>query len=349
MINVFSDLHHFGLFNSLHLLFEKRLGGKLYRPIGEDWLTQGYWKMAEIYNNHPATVAQYLGIPESLKEDDAGAFSMYRIEDQGHGYWQKAITLNRFMMMPIDLIIASIPQHIESFAKLAADHPNKPKVVYQIGNQWDLSINSPIKNIMASARLAYRPPGFNIIEYHQEFDTGIFHPPKTSNLTKPIIRSFVNCFNTASIYEYDWSQFLLQETLMPDWKFESLGGSCRDGNADGQRQVAERIRESAFIWHVKYAGDGYGHILHSAAACGVPIIFKKQYYAGKLGEVLLRDGITGIQIDGLNLQEIKAKIEHFSDHTRWQTLSDNIYQVFKENVDFDAEELAMRQFLQNLV
>lgn len=346
MQKVFSDLHHFGLFNSLHLLFEKRLGGQLYRPIGEDWLHKGYWKMAEIYNNHPATVAQYLGTTDSMPTDGKG---LYPIEDQGHGYVQNAITLDRFMSEPIDLIIASIPQHIDSFAKLAADHPNKPKVVYQIGNQWDLNINSPIKNVMASARLAYCPPGFNVIEYHQEFDTEIFRPPKTGDLIQPVIRSFVNCFNTASIYEYDWNQFLQQESLMPNWKFESLGGSCRDGNADGQWQVAQKIRESAFVWHVKYAGDGYGHVLHSAAACGRPIIFKKQYYTGKLGEVLLRDGVTGIQIDGLNLQEIKAKIEHFSDHTRWQTLSDNIYQVFKENVDFDAEELAMRQFLQNLV
>jgi hypothetical protein len=347
MLNVFSDLHHFGLFNSLHLLFEGRLGGKLYRPIGEEWLTRGYWKMAEIYNNHPATVAQYLGNKADYETEERGG--VYPIWDNGHGFTQNAITIDRFMNEPIDIIIASIPQHIESFARLAEAHPNKPKLIYQIGNQWDLVITSPIKNVMASAKLPYRPPGFNIIEYHQEFDTNVFRPSFLTDLPPKNIRSFVNCFNTASIYSYDWDQFLQLEKMMPDWKLESFGGSCRDGNANGINEVAEKIRDSMFVWHVKYAGDGYGHVLHSAAACGQPVIFKKAYYVGKLGDVLLRDGETGIQIDGLSLEQVKNKILHYSDHMRWRALSENIYRIFRENVDFDLEELAIRQFLQNLV
>ena len=40
---VFADYHHSGLYRSFELLFEKRLGGTLFKPIGWDWWNQGYW------------------------------------------------------------------------------------------------------------------------------------------------------------------------------------------------------------------------------------------------------------------------------------------------------------------
>src|SRR3990167_7086867 len=270
-LNVFSDLHHFGLFNSLRLLFEKRLGGKIYRPIGEDWLEKGYWRMAEIYNNHPSTVAQYLGIKDGNRLKN----NYYEIYEPEHTYWQKALTPEQFFAKDIDIVIASIPEHIESFKRLCQEHPNHPKFIYQVGNAWPVEAGMA-PNVMASAKLSGVPSGVNFIEYHQEFDLEIFH------VGKPVVRkigdliidclcippqnkiySFINCLNTADIYKNDWPLFTQLESLMPDWQWRTFGGSCRDGVANGEEGVAEKMREAKFIWHVKAGGDGYGHVLYN--------------------------------------------------------------------------------------
>src|SRR3990167_1968898 len=103
--NVFTDFHHAGLLNSLIMLFEGRLGGAVYRPIGTEWHEKGYWK---IYD-HPATVQQYLGIggaaPDGspkLNQVVGGPISqgvplLYFCKDIDSGKTNKAITFEGFM------------------------------------------------------------------------------------------------------------------------------------------------------------------------------------------------------------------------------------------------------------
>lgn len=318
------------------------MDGKLYRPIGEEWLHKGYWKMAEIYNNHPATVAQYLGIrPDYVKEDGA-----YLIYEAGHDFYQRAITLDEFFALPFDIVIATIPQHIESFKRLCAEHPNHPKLIYQIGNAWPVEAGLA-PNIMASAKIANVPEGINFIEYHQEFDLKIFKP--TAPVDTKNIYSFINCLNTASIYEKDWQLFQKVEEAMPEWAFRSFGGSCRDGQANGQREVAEMMGQSRFIWHTKAFGDGYGHVLHNAAAVARPAIVIREYYQGKMGECLMDDGKTCVAIDGLGVDEIKAKIEYYNDPARYCQMVQNISDNFKRTVNFDTETELIKEFLAKLI
>lgn len=338
---VFSDMHHMGLYNSLHLLFEKRLGGTLFRPIGEEWLTQGYWRMAEIYNNHPATVAQYLGIPLN----DVIFDEVHRIFEPQHEFWQNAITLNKFLELKPDIVIASIPEHIKTFKELA-DRVGA-KMIYQIGNAWPVEAGLA-SNIMASAKIDNVPSDINFIEYHQEFPLGIFYPDLDSFPGKNIY-SFVNCFNTASIYKGDWELFLDIESMLQNWSFKSLGGSCRDGVANGEKGVADKMREARFIWHTKWAGDGYGHIIYNSAAVGRPLIVKKQYYEEKMGSELMIDRETCLCIDGLNYNEICNKIEYFSEPGRYKTLCENAYNNFINKVSFDEEETKLKQFLEKLI
>lgn len=354
---VFADQHHFGLYNSLKLLFEDRLGGELYRPIGEDWLHKGYWRMAEIYNNHPTTIAQYLGIrPDYKVEDD-----VYRVYDPEHECYQRAITYDKFMSLPIDIVIASIPEHIESFKRLAAEHPNKPKFIYQIGNAWPIEAGTA-PNIMASAKISGVPSNIHFIEYHQEFSTKIFKPfnPNKPEKTEwdgytllendqKLIYSFINCLNTASIYAADWPLFLRLEQMTPDWKWRTFGGSCRDGDVKGEKGVAEAMRQARFVWHVKAGGDGFGHVLHNAFAMGRPVIVKKSYYFGKLGEQLLIDGVTCIDIDNLSPQEIVDKINYYDELSRYREMCLATYEQFKKVCDFDKEFGDLQNFLENLI
>ena len=118
MINVLSDLHNGSLYNSLHLLFENRLGWNLYRPIGEDWFTNGYWKIAETYGNWPETITQFLGINNQpydpyknlngrLVERDG----IYHIFSPEGNFEHKAITFDTFKNMKFDYIVASHTLH----------------------------------------------------------------------------------------------------------------------------------------------------------------------------------------------------------------------------------------------
>ena len=354
MYNVFTDFHHSSLLNSLIILFEKRFNGNVYRPIGTEWHELGYWK---IYN-HPETIQQFLGIggatPDGTRELNEVASTtpeadpIYNCYDIDSDQTNKAITHSRFMNEQIDLVVASIPDHIEPFRRLCDSHPSKPKLIYQIGNAWNIGddLEKHVDGIMASARLN-RAPTVPFIEYHQEFDIDIFKPQNLSPIRK--VGSFVNCFNVDALFVDDWHLFTACEKLVPQWKFEAFGGQCRDGAAHGSKQLSQFMNESEFIWHTKNGGDGYGHVIHNAAAVGKPIICKLEYYRGKLAEKLLRDGETAVVIDGLNAQEIINKIEYFSERIRYNEMCKITAINFNIVVDFDAEALNIKNWLENIL
>lgn len=350
---VFVDFHHASLLNSFILLFENRLGGSVYRPIGREWFDQGFWK---IYD-HPATVMQYLDVggatpdrtPPLNELKDVTRSSddtlIYNCQDIDSGFYNKAITFDAFMKLHIDIIIASIPQHIEPFKKLCELHPDKPKLIFQIGNAWTVDAGLA-PNIMASALIENVPEHINFISYHQEFDLNVFKPLNMAK--RNTISSFVNCFNVAGHFLSDWNLFMEVEEIMNDWAFRSYGGQCRDGAAHGSNQLAEFMNEAKFIWHTKNGGDGYGHIIYNASACGVPLITKKSYYENKMGAELMIDDVTCINIDGLTSNEVVEKIHYYSEPLRYQTMCDAVLSNFYKVVSFDIEETRLRAFIERL-
>lgn len=350
MIKVFCDYHHSALLQSFILLFEQRFGGEVYRPIGRDWYDKGYWK---IYD-HPATVAQYLD-PGSATPDGSSPLNqttgdsssgIYFCDDIQSGGKNKAITYNAFMATNFDIVIASVPQHIAPFRKLCDEHPNHPKLIYQIGNAWTITNeqNAMVDGIMASAKCPLTPTK-PYIEYHQEFDLGVFNLRTFAQLPEPVITSFVNCFNTDQLFALDWQVFRQTEISMPNYEFKAMGGGCRDGSAHGAHGVAAQMERSRFIWHTKAGGDGYGHVIHTAAARGIPLIVRKSYYDGKMAEPLLKDGETCIVIDGLSGAQIVDKINQYSEPEIYRQMCDKTYDNFLANVDFDREAQEIEKFL----
>jgi hypothetical protein len=350
--NVFVDHHHASLLNSFILFFEGFLGGNVYRPIGIEWAEKGYWKVYD----HPATQAQFLHVGGATPDGtqpvneviDNPIPGLYHCQDIDSGYYNKAITFDLFMALPIDIIIASIPAHVEPFFKLSKLHPNKPKCIYQIGNAWDVPADIPIKNIMASATLGNIPSGYNVVSYHQEFDTNIFSPDFSLSPDKNVY-SFINCFNIQSHFAGDWQLFINVEKQLPDYKFRAYGGQCRDGASHGSKALAETIKEARFIWHTKNGGDGYGHIIHNVPACGRPLLVKRQYYNGKMAERLLVDGVSCIAIDGMTPPEIANKIKWYSDPARYTDLCIGAHRVFTETVDFKSEHKLLLNFIEKLI
>lgn len=345
-MRILTDFHHAGLLNSLILLFENRLGGEVYRPIGLEWAEEGFWAVYD----HPATREQFLTLNQAykpkdwskplnkiIKEPEPG---IYYCQDIDSGYFNKAITLPKFKEMDFDIVIASMPQHIEPFKRLIDKYMPKAKLIYQVGNQWD---NIYADNIMASARLERLPENINHVEYHQEFDLDIFNPVHT--LQRKTIKSFMNCPDQ---FKDDYGLLLKIEKSLPDWDIKIHGGMGRDGPLHGSKAVAEGIKHSQFVWHVKPGGDGYGHILFNSAACGVPVIVKKSYYQGKLGEKLLVDGVTCIDIDGLNVQDCINKIREHSRLENYDRMAKAVHANFVKKVDFNQDELKIRAFLERL-
>lgn len=331
------------------MLFEGRMGHMVYRPIGREWYDEGFWK---IYD-HPSTIEQYLGIGGATPDgtpplnDIAGVVGgLYLCNDIDSGKTNRAITLESFKSMPFDIVIASIPQHIEPFRELIRKYKPEAKLIFQVGNSWSVDANS-VKNVMASAIVPNVLPGINFVSYHQEFDTKVFRPGGT--FQDKDIYSFVNCFNTAEIFKEDWELFTQMESLMPEWNFRAFGGQCRDGSKNGSNQLAGAMRTCRFAWHTKKNGDGFGHVLHNLGSIGKPFIIKAEYYRGKMAEPFIIDGETCLAIDSLSIEEIKNKIEYFSDNDRYLKLTNNLIRKFKETVDFDKDEEKVKDFLAHLL
>lgn len=372
---VFTDFHHSSLLYSFILLFEKRFNGVVLRPIGLEWYEQGYWKI----NNQRDTAEQFLGFQSVPKDgtvplNDIDSVTakqtgetyagipgvpsldeiIYYCDDFRNGEKNKAIRLHTFFQIPIDIIIASIPEHIQPFRELCDKHKDHPKLIYQVGNHWnvDPSKSQLLDGVMASAEIT-PPSGIPFVKYHQEFDRVIFSPVVLTPYGESIdwtpeknIYSFVNVFEQWPEY---WQHFQMVEQAMPQWTFKAFGGQCRDGNMTGSKELADKMRESRFIWHTKKWGDGYGHILHNAFSVGRPVIIKREDYCGKLGDRLLMDGQTAIFIDGLSLQGIVEKIEYYSQPEEYKKMCEAVERRFLEVVDFDRDQMYIEKFLMDVV
>jgi hypothetical protein len=260
MKKVFADYHHSALYHSLQLLFEKRLGWKLYRAIGPEWYHEGYWM---IYN-HPHTVNQFLGLHQAteipmdihgnpLTENERKNLhydvkdGIYYIMDPVHECNHRAITLDRFKDMDFDIVLSSIPAHIAPYNKLISLYQPRAKHIFQVGNCWG---HLPgVRNILASTAPFDVPVNINLCNYHQEFDLNIFRyePPSFHN----VVHSYVHYMKNPEIMDQ-------VATSLPGWQFTKFGAGM-DMPILEARGVADSIRRSSFTWHYKPEGDGFGH------------------------------------------------------------------------------------------
>lgn len=325
------------------MLFEDRLGHELYFPIGMEWYPdfwdiQPFKETAQQFlqpNSQP-----YPPTPSTSKvlAEAEGIFSIESFEGTPP---TKGLEFERFKKEKFDIIIASVPQHVDKFIKLRDLYQPQAKLIFQVGNAWAFDMSFPIKNILAAAKIPDLP-GFNTCEYHEEFDTKVFHYEPAENTRK--VYSFVNCLNSVDLYSRDWALFLRLEELLPEWEFKSFGGLCRDGAIGNIQEVANKMREATFIFHCKTQGDGMGLSIHQAAAVGRPLVTRASDYKGKLAEPLIVDAMTALGVDGRTPEEIAEIIK--IDAVK--TMGLNIHRKFKEIVNFDDEEQQIRAFLEKL-
>ena len=341
-MKIFTDLHHTDLAYSLYLLLEKRLKHQLFRPIGMEWFTEGYWKI----NDLEATARQYLEVGSKPDDGTNPLNDIYNdrneyceVHDPHNNYLQRAITLDVFKRTEFDVIIASVPQHVKPFQELIEKYQPKAKLVFQMGNHFDIH-GLGIKNLMAST-IPFPFCG-NEVFYHQEFSTEVFSP--SSDKPKKQIVSFINCLRQNG----GMQNYYELKNLMWDYEFFSFGGQCDDGGISNTRDISQIMRESAFGFHCKWGADGYGHILHNFFACGTPVIVNYKDYKDKLGGKLLIPDETCIVAEiGDNMEKVAEKIHNLSP-LQYEWMRQRTYDKFLETVDFEKDAEKVKKFLVRL-
>ncbi len=340
-MKILVDNHHGDLLYSLQLLFEKRLGWELYYPYGIEWYKEGYWKVFPAED----TARQYLcpssgqtmkdsGLPEYTTELSPGVFSFPDVLRQDVHY--KVITLQAFKDTKFDVVLSSMPPHVEPFNSLVRNYQPSAKHIFQAGNNWRMDLN--VRNVLTSARQFKVPVGANQVYYHQEFDTSLFHPG-----TEPVKNLVVNLQHIMN----EPQKFHQLESMMPGWKFLAHGIGNRDGDANVSiNGMAKLFQKMGFLWHVKSADEGYGYNIHYAYATGTPLIVNSSYQRGFTAELLYQDKVNCIDVYNKSMSEIEHWLRVALDN--YDVWSQATYKRFKQVVDFDAEEKKIRDFLGRL-
>lgn len=316
-MKIFCDRHHEALTKSLQMLLVNRLGHELLFPAGLEWFENGYWKIAEPYNNSPVTINQYLGLNNP------------------------GIKLDWFLKTPPDVLIASFYNNIVPYKELAQEVG--AKLVVQIGNEWPIDW-SLVDNLMASTMPINVPEGKNAVFYHQEFDTNIYSYKAPTKDTKMIV-SFVNCLSSQKHFKKDWQDFLQLERELDGYRFLAHGASTRDGVINGAQAVAEVMKRSKFGIHLKAGGDGYGHVIHSWMAVGRPVIYRGSQYRGRLASRLLKHQKTGFDIEKADVAKRISKL----NWDEYLEMCNNCADAFKREVDFERDAANIEMFLAKLL
>lgn len=319
-IRVLADYHHPALYESLAILFEDRFGWELYRPIGPEWKYQRYWDFINLDMGFdwPAFLTPEGPYPEAYPRVKRG------------------VTLDQARAMDWDYILCSVWQNQAGFARFAAE--KGATFVHQIGNaknavDWGL----PAKYLISAA---VPVEGHDAVVYHQEFDTRLFvyRPPAR---TSRRVANFSLRFNWQG---GAYADFVEAQRLAPEFDWHDYGTLY--GELARQADVAEAMPACAFIWHDKPIGDGFGHVIHNAAAVGRPVVGHASYYRGRLAEPFWRDGETCIDLDRHPVAEaVELMREIMASPKRHRSMCEAMRDTFEAVVDFDADAARVKALL----
>lgn len=326
-MNVLADRHQAGLYHSLQLLAQ-RLGWTLYTPIGMDWWTEWYWSFGRSTYNDDRLALQYL----MARQEPDGEYPDWPIN---------FVTLEQAKGMDWSYVIATLQDNQTGFAKFAREQD--ARFVVQVGNtgqniEWDLD---PL--VLSSSEMPILGRG---VVYHQEFDSdGLFGYREPNGSTA--IRCFVHLLPETACWPL-WTEF---RDFLPD-RLVLRYGHAPDfddpsyvENAKPTSLIADLMADSAWGWHDKPQGDGFGHVLHGWAAIGRPLIGHASHYAGKMGEPFWQDGETCIDLDRHSVAEVAEMVRGISADEH-RAMCRAIRQTFDELVDYDAEAESIRELLE---
>jgi hypothetical protein len=333
-MNVFTEWHHGGLFHSMQMLFEGRLGMKLYGPVGTQWYSEGFWN----YSNNPAVIKQYL---DPLDCDMQGDGQLYHF-DPSEGICQRRVPFEMFKQMKFDIILCTLQEHQRIYRRLRDLYQPQAKLIQLSGNQGERIDFSIVDNFIDTTNGYDVPSGINTVKMHQEFPLLPFHYEPPAN--HKTIKNFMNCLHESRFYPI-WQ--MLKKDL-PDYYFGMHGGQGDNGNISGLDKLGDAMRGSSFIFQLKAEGEGFGHVIHNAYACGRPVIVAADFYKGKTAECLLEDNVSAIFVDNKSWEAVLEQIRFWSDPIRHAEMCANARKKFEQYVNFDEDEQKFRVFMERL-
>lgn len=334
------DHHHAGLFESLLLLFEDRLGYECWTPVGYEWWNAGIWRHGEEHFGRELA-DQYLSTDDAgwsrwQGGDTPGTFE--RIDREYPDRTYRGITLEAARSMDWDVIIATVPDNQQGFARFAREVG--AQYVYQVGNtnqQIDWSLD-PLALVSAESPILGRG-----VRYHQEMDASYtWHPPAEADRYR--IGSFVNLMPRIEC----WPLLLDAWGALPrrEFTFRIHGAQCPDGIVQPTSAIAQAMAGFGWGWHDKITGDGFGHVIWGWAAVGRPLIGHASHYVGKLGEVLWRDLETCIDLDRHSIPDAARLIRDISaDPGRHASMCDAMRRTFEAHYDPERDAWAIKILL----
>ena len=333
-MRVFADYHHGGLYHALHTLFVERLGWELFRPVGLEWAENNIW----LYSQNPPTQKQYL----DLKAHELRKDGYYYWRDNAEEIDHKCLTWDQFRKMKIDYIISSVCQHEASFDLLQRNLKPEAALIRLLGNSGEPVDYNVSKNIIDTTNLYKGREDTKRVVWHQEFPKDLFYFTQPSKKIR--IRSYLNCFNETHYYDI-WQRYKKE---MPEVEWKMHGHNGDDGFISPVSALAQSMRDSSFVWHIKEHGEGFGHIIHNALAVGRPVITVKKHYEGKLVEPLLIDDVTCIDLGLGDMEQNIRRINYWSKPENLVHMCRNARDVFDDHVDFDADFKNVKQFLKDI-
>ncbi len=318
---VLADWHHPALWESLAILFEDRFGWELYSPTDMEWADKGFWK----FTHEAWRAPQYLERQQTLADGFWTAPQAEYPERQ-----RKTVTLEQADALRPDIVLASVPQHEMSFRKLADRWG--ARLVYQMGNA-----RQPVATRADLVIASVNPPinrRVRTIRYHQEFSSELFRcrplrphdgPPQVASLMLRIDKASGPYGWLSDVDAVEWHDYGGVDPLAPDY-------------LTPMKAVAEAMAAADWIWHDKKIGDGYGHVLHNAAAMGRPLIGHGSYYKGKIGAPFWRNLETCIDLDVHTPAQALRLVTGITQNPQWhQEFGHAIRATFEREVNFQAE------------
>lgn len=376
-MSVLVDFHHTDLYRSFVRLFENRLGMKVYFPGGVNFFEDGHIHPDLKGSLDVDLKNKDLHPPISL----AGVRSHYPYA-LDCVYWGQ---LTVWEMKEVTHIVSSFPGNFPYFKKLRDTLAPKAKLILYVGNEGEL-VSSNVSGwdlLLSADGISHTKKSNNpSVIYHPEFDTEVYTFPKTPQLelqlTPFVIRSFLN-FLYKGLGLSDRELWKRHSGSMPDmdWYMHGLGTPPTGFEYDPQKQylwevvkgtkfsdrknwpnllkasgeptnhiqISGLMKASNFIWHLK-SSDGYGYVIHQAAACGRPIICRPtDYTRGKnMGGYLLENGVTCVHVTG-DVEEDKKILRSYTRGSAWYRMSSAIRERFCNLVNFDDEAVKIKSLL----
>ena len=165
------------------------------------------------------------------------------------------------------------------------------------------------------------------------------------------ISSFVQCFAENTRTYADFTRIATDHPEF-DWRVYGAYGSCPTdqwaaGNLSKCADVGAAMRASDVAWHTKQWSDGFGHVIHNWAAVGRPLIGHEWYYRTQLAGPLWQEGVTSFDLTDKAPDVVAGIVDRlYGDPDLRLRMGENLAARFREIVNFDEEEQAIRRMFE---